>query len=161
MATKSDLSPTQRALKQEKPFRSLSQEAVISLLLTTESIRWPFTEFLAGHDLTHQQYNVLRILRGAGAGGLPTLDIVDRLIERTPGVTRLIDRLEAKGLVVRQRSNSDRRQVFCRITKDGLDLLASLDGPIGELDDQSLARLSRTEQKELLRLLDKVRDRGE
>ena len=86
------------------------------------------------HGITQQQYNVLRILRGAGEKGLPTLEIADRMIEETPGITRLIDRLELKRLVTRERSATDRRQVFCRITPDGLTLLARLDEPIAEAE---------------------------
>jgi DNA-binding MarR family transcriptional regulator len=148
----------QAAIKQSRPFRSPAQEAWIGLMLTSEAVRWPFHDLLAGrHDLTLQQYNVLRILRGAGAEGLPTLEIGVRMFERTPGVTRLLDRLEAKGLVARERAAADRRQVFCRLTTGGADLLRTLDRPIDALDDKVMAGLTAAEQRELIRLLDKLR----
>jgi DNA-binding MarR family transcriptional regulator len=148
----------QAAIRQEKPFLSRRQEGVVALLLTTEVVRWRFTQLVAAHgDLTLQQYNVLRILRGAGPSGLPTLSIVERMIEHTPGITRLIDRLVKKGLVARARSDEDHRQVLCRITRRGLALLADLDRPMDALDERSLACLTRDELVELIRLLNKVR----
>lgn len=148
------------AIKQTKPFRSTAQEAAIALLLTAEVTRWPIQDLLAAeHDLTLQQYNVLRILRGAGSAGLPTLEIAERMIERTPGITRLIDRLEDKGLVVRERSADDRRQVFCRLTAAGAELLRGLDRPIDALDEMVMGGLDAKEQATLIRLLDKVRAR--
>jgi len=148
----------QAAIKQTRPFRSRRQEAVVGLLLTTESVRWPLQDLLASHEeLTMQQYNVLRILRGAGQKGLPTLEIGARMIERTPGVTRLIDRMEQKGLVVRERSRDDRRLVMCRITELGSGVLRKLDRPVDALDDAVLGSLTEAEVADLIRLLDKVR----
>lgn len=146
------------AIQQTRPFRSRRQEAVVGLLLAAESVRWPLQDLLSGHEqLTLQQYNVLRILRGAGPDGLPTLEIGARMIERTPGVTRLLDRMEHKGLVVRERSAEDRRQVICRITDSGTAMLKKLDRPIDALDDEVLAVLSDAEVDDLIRLLNKVR----
>jgi DNA-binding MarR family transcriptional regulator len=104
-------SQIQDEIKQRKPFHSLGQEAVISLLRTADVVRAHFEKQLAPYGVTLQQFNVLRILRGAGAGGLPTLEIGARMVERTPGVTRLIDRLERKDLVRRARGTEDRRVV--------------------------------------------------
>lgn len=89
----------------------------------------------APFELTGQQYNVLRILRGAGPEGLPTLVIAERMIEKTPGITRMIDRLVAKGLVDREPSDADRRRVICRISKTGLRLLNKVDVPIEDNND--------------------------
>ena len=148
----------QAAIKQNVPFRTRRLELFVGLLLTAEALRWPFQDLLADHDqLTLQQYNVLRILRGAGADGLPTLEIGERMIERTPGVTRLIDRLEQKGLVARERAAQDRRQVLCRITDAGIKLLARLDRPIDALESEVLGVLGDREVTELLTLLDKLR----
>lgn len=148
----------QAAIQQSRPFRSRRAEAMVGLLLTTESVRWPLQDLLAHHDeLTVQQYNVLRILRGAGQKGLPTLEIGARMIERTPGVTRLLDRMEQKGLVVRARSTEDRRQVLCRITEVGTSLLKKLDRPIDALEEAAFAALDDREVADLIRLLDKVR----
>ena len=149
----------QEAIQQTKPFRSPKQEALIALMLTTERLRWPLQDLLSEKsELTPQQYNVLRILRGAGRGGLPTLEIASRMIERTPGITRMIDRLERKGWVTRERAADDRRQVLCCITTEGLSLLRSLDQPIDALDEQLLAPITKTEAKELIRILDKIRN---
>jgi DNA-binding MarR family transcriptional regulator len=154
---KQELSPTQRAIQQKKPFRSDRQEAAIALMLAAEAIQWPATDLLTKQgDLTPQQYNVLRILRGAGDAGLPTLDIAGRMIQRTPGITRLIDRLESKKLVQRERSDEDRRQVVCRITRPGRELLARLDAPVERLEAESLGQLSAAEVKALLRLLERI-----
>ena len=146
------------AIGQKKPFASKRQEGVLALLLASERVRWRIAQVLAGKgELTLQQYNVLRILRGAGPAGLPTLAIVERMIEHTPGITRLIDRLEAKKLVERDRSTEDRRQVLCRVTPRALAALAALDPDMDELDEQVLGILSTSEVATLVRLLNKVR----
>lgn len=144
-------------IKQTRPFRSLSQEAVLGLFRTADILRRLFSQLMEQHGLTLQQYNVLRILRGAGEGGLPTLAIADRMVERTPGITRLIDRLLKKGLVERERPPGDRRQVLCHITAQGLAVLEELDGPVSDLDDRCLAMLDKAEQQALIGLLDRVR----
>ena len=152
-------STTREAIRQTRPFRSVAQEGVIALLLAAEALRNRFAALLAGHEeITPQQYNVLRILRGAGTAGLPTLDIVERMVEKTPGITRLIDRLEAAHLVERERPDSDRRQVFCRITERGEKLLRELDPEVDALDDDALASLSKREVTELVALLDRIRN---
>src|ERR1700758_5411907 len=117
----------QQELKQRKPFQSTSQEAALGLMRTTDLIRRRGSALVEPHGITLQQYNVLRILRGAGAEGLPTLAISERMVEQAPGVTRLLNRLEAKGLATRTRGESDLRQVICRLTPEGHDLLGRLD----------------------------------
>ena len=108
-------------------------------------------------DITTAQYNVLRILRGAGPDGLPTLDIAGRLVERNPGVTRMITRLVDKELVLRKRCSEDRRVVYCKITTTGLRLLKKYDGRVKKVDRLALQGLSKSEAKQLIVLLDKVR----
>jgi len=148
------------AIRQTRPFASKRQEGVIALLITTEAVRWRFAQFLAVQaEVTMQQYNVLRILRGAGTKGLPTLSIVERMIEHTPGITRLIDRLEAKRLVSRDRAAEDRRQVLCRITPQGLAKLKAIDAAVDHADLDALASLKDQEVATLIRLLNKVRIR--
>jgi DNA-binding MarR family transcriptional regulator len=100
---------------------------------------------------------VLRILRGAGEQGLPTLAIARRMLEQTPGITRLIDRLEAKGWVERERQRDDRRLVLCRITPAGLELLAGLDAPVQQADSELLGMLEEAERRQLICLLDRIR----
>jgi DNA-binding MarR family transcriptional regulator len=152
-----ETSALQREIRQKKPFRSPAQEAVLGLLRTADVVRRLIARSLEPYDVTPQQFNVLRILRGAGAEGLPTLTIGERMLEDSPGVTRLIDRLIAKGLVSRERSTEDRRQVLCRITQAGLDLLQQIDALVEGRDEEAVSVLTPDEQKELIRLLDRIR----
>ncbi len=124
---------------------------------TTDRVRRRIQEVVEPAGVTLQQYNVLRILRGAGAEGLPTLAIAHRMLEQTPGITRLIDRLEAKGWVRRERQQGDRRLVICRITGPGLELLAGLDEPVASADELLSAILSEKECQTLIQLLDRIR----
>lgn len=152
-----ETSALQREIRQRKPFSSPGQEATLGILRTADVLRRFVSRVLEPYDVTTQQYNVLRILRGAGTDGLPTLTIGERMLEDSPGVTRLIDRLVVKGLVDRARSTEDRRQVLCRITSAGLDLLARIDEPMNGKDDDALKMLTVDEQKQLIRLLDLIR----
>ena len=145
-----------REIRQKKPFRSARQEAALGLLKTVDLLKRREHEVMEPFGVTDQQYNVLRILRGAGADGLPTLEIAHRMIERTPGITRLIDRLEKKKLVVRRRCETDRRQVYCVLAPSGGRLLARMDAPVAKMDDL-LESLSDTELSTLIRLLDALR----
>ncbi len=150
------VSRIQQEIKQTRPFQTRAEEAAIALMRTADLVRRAVAGIVERYGITPQQYNVLRILRGAGDDGLPTLEIADRMIEQTPGITRLIDRLERKGLVLRERCATDRRQIFCRITREGLDLLAKLDRPISEAGEWAPS-LSPHEHAQLMRLLDKAR----
>jgi DNA-binding MarR family transcriptional regulator len=144
----------------EKPpanFRSREQQATLGLLRTADAVKRSLAQVIEPHGITPQQYNVLRILRGAGADGIPTLTIGERMIEQTPGVTRLVDRLERKGLVARTPCAKDRRRVFCRITTKGLDLLRELDDPVNRWDSQAVSVLPPSELDLLVDLLDRVR----
>ena len=152
-----EMSPLQREIRQRKPFRSRGEEVVVALLRTADLVRRIVARTLEPYDITPQQYNVLRILRGAGEQGLPTLEIAERMLEQAPGVTRLVDRLEAKGLVRRERCRQDRRQVLCWLTSPGLALVERLDAPIESADLEAVANLSAEEQEQLLRLLNAVR----
>jgi len=119
-----------REIRQSVPFRSRAQEGTVALLRTADLLRRHVGRVVEADGVTLQQYNVLRILRGAGEAGLPTLEIGARMVEQAPGTTRLLDRLEAKGLACRRRCPTDRRQVLCFITPPGLALLARLDNPV-------------------------------
>ena len=151
-------SAIQDEIKQKKPFASPTAEAVVSLARTSDLARRQLSDVVGARGLTLQQYNVLRILRGAGAEGLPTLDIASRMIEQAPGVTRLLDRLEAKKLVRRERCERDRRQVLCRITPAGLDVLSPLDGPVLEAGQRFMSPLGSRDLALFLRLLDRLRN---
>src|SRR5580700_6154785 len=143
--------------KQKHLVHSRQQDAVVSILRTANYLGRFCSPVFDQQGITSQQYNVLRILRGAGLEGLPTLDIAERMIEQTPGITRLLDRLETKKHVRRERPSDNRRQVLCYITKPGLDLLQELDVPIRNQDKQALHRLDESEIEELIRLLELAR----
>jgi len=127
------------------------------LLRTSDRFQTSMTRFFRKYGLTPSQYNVLRILRGEGKP-LPCLEIAGRLIAAVPGITGLLDRLEAAGLIRRQRSSEDRRVVFAAITPQGLQLLARLDKPLEDQHKRLIGHLSRTELTELSRLLEKARE---
>ncbi|HEV7375001.1 MAG TPA: MarR family transcriptional regulator [Pyrinomonadaceae bacterium] len=155
------MSTLQKELKQTKPFASREEEVYLNIQLTAERLWWGVNETLKQADLTHTQYNVLRILRGAGQAGASCSEISERLVTKDSDITRLLNRLETRGLISRERETKDRRVIITRISRDGLRLLAGLDKPIerchrshlGHLGDKQLATLSkllevvRSEQK--------------
>ena len=151
------MSRLQRELKQRKPFQSQAQEALLGLMRTTDLIRRQASAFIEPHDITLQQYNVLRILRGGGTDGVPTLEVAERMVEQTPGITRLLDRLEAKGFVKRERCPKDRRQHLCWITPAGAALLDALDGPMVQFGERLMKGLKHDQRATLIRLLDALR----
>jgi len=144
-------------IQQSKPFRTRSQEAYLALLRTADDLKRYISLVLEPAGVTVQQYNVLRILRGAGKDGLPTLAVGERMVERTPGVTRLIDRMERKGWVERTRCTEDRRRVWCKITKPGLVLLEELQQPVDDADDVLHKALDPAELDGLIDSLDRIR----
>ena len=147
----------QRELKQTKPFRSRQAEAYLNVLRTAEYLSREFEKCLKPHGLTGTQYNVLRILRGAGVAGLACGDIAARLITHVPDVTRLLDRMERKGWLERARGRRDRRVVVTRITPQGRALADRLDAPVLAAHARLLEPLSDREVKDLIRGLEKVR----
>ena len=144
-------------IRQSKPFESSAQEAILALYRTTDQLQRRFSKLVEAHGISLQQYNVLRILRGAGTQGTPTLEIADRMIQQTPGITRLLDKLDKKRLVRRERFPEDRRQVLCSITRDGLELLAELDQPIRKIGLRGMEPLTIAEQRALITMLERVR----
>ena len=139
-----------------RPTRSVAQEALIAVVRAADRVKREVTPVIEAYGITIQQYNVLRILRGAGPEGLPTLEVGARMLEQAPGVTRLIERLRRKQLVVRARGDEDARQVICRVTPKGLALLARMDQPVLDADTAAVSRLSRMEQLRLTALLAKL-----
>lgn len=148
----------QREIRQTKPFRSIYQEAVLSILKTASVVRLEISRDLEPEGVTAQQYNILRILRGAGAEGLPTLAIGERLVEEAPGITRLLDRMESRGWVRRERSDGDRRQVFCSITGSGRALLERLAPKMESLDRRFAGAMTPGQAEQLTELLERVRE---
>ena len=144
-------------LKQTRPFASPAHEGLVSILRTAAIVQRHMSQVVEGSGVTIQQYNVLRILRGAGSAGLPTLAIRDRMIEEAAGITRLLDKLESGGYVVRERSTPDRRQVLCQITPAGLRVLTALDEPVDAANFFVLGMLDEQEKNALIELLGAVR----
>jgi len=146
-------------IKQRKPFRSLREEAVLNIARTAAVLEHEVAQALKPYDITPTQYNVLRILRGAGAEGLCRNEVGARLVRPVPDVTRLLDRMEETGLLTRQRSGTDRRYVTTMIAKKGLDLLARLEGPITEIHRTQLGHVADAQLRMLVDLLNEVRSR--
>ncbi len=116
-------------LNPPKPFATPEQAAFVTLLRTAEQFQARNAEFLKGYELSPTQYNALRILRGAGKSGLPCSEVGERMINKDPDITRLLDRLEKRGFVTRSRDENDRRVILARITSAGLEILRRLDRP--------------------------------
>ncbi len=150
-------SALQQELRQRRPFQSAAHEAVVGLMRTADLVRRQAAAMVEPHGITLQQFNVLRILRGAAEDGLPTLEVADRMIEQTPGVTRLLDRLEAKEFVRRQRCPKDRRQHLCWITAKGLAVLEKIDVLAPRQQEESLKGLRQKDRIAFIRLLDAIR----
>ena len=147
-------------IKQQRPFESLEQEALLNVLRTADALMQEIAAVLKPFKLSHSQYNVLRILRGASPDGLACQEISERMISRDPDITRLLDRLEARGLVTRTRDQEDRRVVTARITLEGLRLLEALDELIAEVDRYALQHLGEQQLRTLIQLLELARERG-
>jgi MarR family transcriptional regulator, organic hydroperoxide resistance regulator len=147
-------------IQQQNPFESLEQEAVLNVLRTADVLLQRIAAVLKPFKLSHSQYNVLRILRGAGPEGLACREISERMITRDPDITRLLDRLEARGLLTRTRDQKDRRVIMAHITPEGRRLLEALDQPIAEIGRQPLQHLGEQRLRTLIRLLELARERG-
>ena len=144
-------------LKQTRPFRSVAEEASLSIVRTAAALEHTFAQALRPYDITPTQYNVLRILRGAGAEGLCRNEVGQRLIRQVPDVTRLLDRMEDLNLIARQRGGKDRRYVTTTISKKGLDLLKKLDEKVDEIHRGQLGHMDAGRLQQLIKLLDTAR----
>ena len=144
-------------IKQKKPLRVPGQEAAITIFRTADVLRHAVERSMSSFAISQEQYNVLRILRGAGDSGLATLEIGSRMLSRSPNITRLLDRLIAKKLVRRIRSRQDRRVVVISITPQGEELLGPLDGVVEDLFKRFPAT-TKAEMQILLDVLDRIRE---
>ena len=151
------MSKLQQELKQNMPFRSREQEAYLSLLRTADALEAQVDAKLKEFGLTGTQYNALRIMRGAGPEGLPCSEIGERMITRDPDITRLLNRLQKRGLAARMRGKSDRRVICGRITADGLKLLREIDEPLEEFGRKILKHVPEGKLQQLIDLLELVR----
>jgi DNA-binding MarR family transcriptional regulator len=146
-----------REIKQTKPFSSLQEEVVLSMIRTADQLAAPMNEVLRQENLSLSQYNILRILRGAGEKGLPCGEISERMVRRDPDLTRLLDRLERRGLVTRSRGTKDRRVVRATLSEEGFRLLEALDETVRKTMKQVLAHVPREKLQTLSELLDETR----
>jgi DNA-binding MarR family transcriptional regulator len=150
-------SAVQSEIRQSKPFRSTAQEATIALLRTASVVHRTLARVLEPWALSLAQYNALRIIRGAGTGGIATLSIRERMVEEGTTITRILDKLEDAGLIRRERSYPDRRQVLCYATEAGRKLLDSLDPLVDSADEEIVATLDEAQLERFIELLDAVR----
>lgn len=147
-------------IRQARPFVSLEEEAFLSLQRTASVLLQALGRELKDWELTPAQYNTLRILRGAEPEALTCGEIGERLVSPGPDVTRLLDRLETRGLVARLRDEEDRRVVRARISEKGIALLAELDGPVEDALGRILGHLGPERLRTLIGLLDQARGRS-
>ena len=144
-------------LRQSRPFRSREEEAYLSIVRTAAVLTDAFEQLLKPYGISGTQYNVLRILRGAGAEGLCRNEVRDRLLTRMPDVTRLLDRMEEAGLVTRERSSEDRRMVTTRLTPEGKRLVDQLDSVVPEEHERMLGHVGEARLTELVETLATIR----
>jgi DNA-binding MarR family transcriptional regulator len=140
-----------------RPFDCIEQEVFLNVLRTADFLLRGLEELLKTHNLSHVQYNLLRILRGAGENGMACKAIGGHMITRDPDITRLLDRLETRGLLTRTRDTKDRRVVASRITADGLALLAAIDAPLLDFHRRQLAHLTPEQMRSAIDLLEVIR----
>jgi len=144
-------------IKQTKPFPTVQEEAILALSRTADQLAAPMNEVLRAANLSASQYNILRILRGSAREGLACGEISERMVRRDPDLTRLLDRLEARGLVTRARGTTDRRVILASITQQGLDLLASLDEPVRTSIRKALGHVPEERLRTLVEILEEIR----
>jgi DNA-binding MarR family transcriptional regulator len=143
------------------PQAALEARVFVSLMRAADALSRGAEALLKPYSLSGTQYNILRILRGAGDKGLACREIGCRLISRDPDITRLLDRMESRGLIARARETKDRRVVTTRITAEGLRLLAELDEPVDEMHRRQLGHVPAKQLRQLSQLLDLARDRAD
>lgn len=151
-------SKLQKELQQTKPFASAEEEAHLNLVRTAELLWQGISDTLKPAELTPTQYNALRILRGAEPEGATCSQISERMVTKDSDITRLLDRLEARQLIMRERNEQDRRIIVTRITQEGLRLLADLEKPIAEYHRRMFGHLGEKRLATLNKLLEDVRD---
>ena len=151
------VSKLKEELKQKSDFGSLEEEVTLSIARTAEFMMTAIAAVLKPSDLTVTQYNALRILRGAGPDGLMCGEVGERMVTKESDVTRLLDRLEARGLISRNRPPENRRVVMTTITKEGRELLDKLAPSVGECNERLSSALSAAEKRSLIAMLESIR----
>jgi MarR family transcriptional regulator, organic hydroperoxide resistance regulator len=155
--TRKCISTVGEEIQQTRPFATMEEELLVSLLRTTDVLHQRFEQIIRPFNISMTQYNVLRILRGAEPNGRTCGEIGERMIAREPDVTRLLDRMDKSGLLKRTRDSDDRRVVVTRITSSGLKLLDELEPKLRELDGL-LKPMGERKIETMLKLLDEVRE---
>ncbi|HVJ04299.1 MAG TPA: MarR family transcriptional regulator [Candidatus Saccharimonadales bacterium] len=155
--TRKSLSAVGEEIYQTKPFATIEEELLVSLLRTTDVLNARFEQMIRPFNISMTQYNVLRILRGAGPDGRTCGEIGERMIAREPDVTRVLERMEKAGLIKRTRDTADRRVVVTRITSVGLKLLDEIDPKLREIDGL-LKPMGERKLGSMLQLLDELRE---
>ena len=145
-------------IRQSKAFDSLEEEAILNLARTHEFVQQRSSGFFKQFQLTATQYNILRILRGAGKNGISCTEASDRMVTSDPDITRLLDRLESRNLIVRERSRGDRRVVISRISEDGLELLKSIDKPLARFIKRTIGHIGRERLEQFVETLESIRE---
>ena len=147
-------------IRQSKAFDSIEEEAALNLARTHEFLQQRSAEFFKQFQLTATQYNILRILRGAGKDGISCSQAAERMVTADPDITRLLDRLESRHLIVRERSRDDRRVVISRISEEGLGLLKAIDKPLAQFIKRTIGHLGRQGLEQLIETLESIRESG-
>ena len=148
-----------RTVRLKDPTPLLEEQTFVALMRAADHAARRVTEMLKEHQLSPTQYNALRILRGAGRDGLPCTEIGERMITRDPDITRLMTRLETRGLVQRSRQKQDRRVIKARITERGLTLLNEMDPAVNEFQRRLLGHMGERKLRALIRLLEETENR--
>ena len=150
----------QQEIRQTKAIRLLEEEATLNIVRTADVLMQGLMDVLKPFALSPTQYNILRILRGAGPGGASCKEVGARMVTRDPDITRLMDRLEKRGLLTRDRAKEDRRFVTHQLTAAGLELVNELDRPIDALHRRAMQHVKPERLSELVTLLEEVRSAG-
>ena len=145
-----------KAIKQTQPFKTIQDEAFLLIQRTASELSREAAELLKPFGITPAKYNVLRILRGARQSGLACSGVAERMVRHDPDVTRLVDGLEAQGLVMRSRESGDRRVITVRISDEGLKLLSKLDEPLADLTARQLGRVTENQLATLISILEQL-----
>jgi DNA-binding MarR family transcriptional regulator len=144
-------------IKQQRGFGSLEEEVTLNIARTAEYMMNAVAEVLKPYSLTVTQYNALRILRGAGTQGLMCSEVGERMVTKESDITRLLDRLESRGFISRERPPENRRVVIATIADAGNELLAELDGPVADCNKRLSAGLGKAEMRSLVSMLETIR----
>jgi DNA-binding MarR family transcriptional regulator len=144
------------AIRQGRPFAGIEHQLFLAIQRAAADLTQESAALLRPHGLSGAQYNILRILRGAGDEGLACGEIADRLVTRDPDMTRLLERMERQGLVTRERASHDRRVVTTRLSPTGRELLAQIDEPMAALHRRQFAHMDQARLHELASLLDEL-----